>query len=102
MAFNMTVWENCGGKLTELAKHRLDSEDRLETWIEQDSSILGLDVLIIGRQVRTPYSGRIDLLALDAEGSLVVIELKRDRTPREVVAQVLDYAAWVHGLSTGE
>jgi hypothetical protein len=99
MAFNMTIWENTGGKLAALAKHKLDSEDRLETWIEQDSSILGLDVLIIGRQVRTPYSGRIDLLAIDYQGNLVIIELKRDRTPREVVAQVLDYASWVHGLS---
>jgi len=25
----------------------------------------------------------------------VLIELKRDRTPREIVAQALDYASWV-------
>jgi hypothetical protein len=99
MAFKMMIWENTGGKLAELPKHKLDSEDRLESWIEQDSSILGLNVLIIGRQVRTPYSGRIDLLAIDGDGNLVIIELKRDRTPREVVAQVLDYASWVHDLS---
>jgi hypothetical protein len=30
---------------------------------------------------------------------LVVVELKRDRTPRDVVAQVLDYASWVENLS---
>jgi hypothetical protein len=29
------------------------------------------------------------------DGALVLIELKRDRTPREVVAQALDYAGWV-------
>ena len=28
-----------------------------------------------------------------------MLELKRDRTPREVVAQVLDYGSWVSGLS---
>ena len=27
-----------------------------------------------------------------------IIELKRDRTPRDVVAQALDYASWVRGL----
>lgn len=32
------------------------------------------------------------------DGALVLIELKRDRTPREVVAQALDYACWVEKL----
>src|SRR5699024_5475914 len=32
------------------------------------------------------------------DGSLVLVELKRDRTPREVVAQSLDYASWVQRL----
>ena len=32
------------------------------------------------------------------DGALILIELKRDRTPREVVAQALDYACWVEGL----
>ena len=31
--------------------------------------------------------------------SLMLIELKRDRTPREVVAQALDYASWVDDLT---
>ena len=51
-------------------------------------------MLIVGRQVSTP-SGPLDLLALDTEGRLVVIENKRDRTPREVLAQAIDYAAYV-------
>jgi hypothetical protein len=36
---------------------------------------------------------------VDAEGCLHVLELKRDRTPRDVVAQLLDHAAWVQDLS---
>lgn len=36
---------------------------------------------------------------MDREGELVIIELKRDKTPREVVAQALDYASWVEKLS---
>ena len=58
----------------------------------------GIDLLVIGRQVRTGYGGFIDLLALDAEGRVHVLELKRDRTPRDVVAQTLDYGSWVQGL----
>jgi hypothetical protein len=50
--------------------------------------------------VQTDFGGRIDILALDRDGGLVLIELKRDKTPREIVAQVLDYASWVVKLST--
>jgi hypothetical protein len=61
-----------------------------------------LDALIIGRQVPTDHGKFIDLLAMDATGALVIIELKKDRTPREIVAQVLDYASWVRTLTTPE
>ena len=37
-------------------------------------------------------------MAIAPDGSLVLIELKRDKTPREVVAQALDYAYWVEKL----
>ena len=36
------------------------------------------------------------------DGSLVLIELKRGRTSREVVAQALDYAFWVKTLEVAE
>jgi len=99
MAFNMNVWKVEDNTLKELPKSRLDSEDRLENWIAADSSITGLDLLVIGKQVVTLYGGRIDLLAMDYEGNLVILELKRDRTPRDVVSQTLDYASWVKDLT---
>ena len=34
--------------------------------------------------------------------SLVVIELKKSKTPRDVVAQAIDYATWVEGLEADE
>lgn len=46
-----------------------------------------------------PDKGRIDLLAIAPDASLILIEIKRDRTPREVVAQALDYASWVDDLT---
>lgn len=79
---------------------RLTSEQQLEDMIIRDPSILSSEWMLIGRQERTNDSGRIDLLAIAPDGSLVLIELKRDRTPREVVAQALDYAAWVESLTT--
>ena len=50
----------------------------------------------------TGLTGFIDLLALDAEGRVHVLELKRDRTPRDVVAQALDYGSWAKDLSLEE
>lgn len=98
MSFNIHLWGVENGRLVALAKERLDNEDRLEEWISQDVSLLGLNLLIFGRQVRTPSGGRIDLLAIDEQGDIVILELKRDKTPREVVAQALDYASWVAAL----
>ena len=58
--------------------------------------------MVIGRQVGTAHGGRIDLLAISEDGSLTVIELKRDKTSRDIVAQILDYASWVGSLDTPE
>jgi hypothetical protein len=35
------------------------------------------------------------LLGVDVAGACVVVELKRGQAPREVIAQALEYAAWV-------
>ena len=43
-----------------------------------------------------------DLLGVDIDGNLVIVEFKRGRTPRDVVAQLLEYAAWADGLSDEE
>jgi hypothetical protein len=61
-----------------------------------------LGVLIIGREVRTPFCGRIDLLGIDPVGNLVVIELKLGATKPEVVAQVLEYGYWAKERSRDE
>jgi len=75
-------------------------EKDLEDWFEANPIVLtdGEPAMIIGRQVNTDGGGTIDLLGLDAEGSVLVVELKRAPTPRDVVAQALEYAAWVSSL----
>jgi hypothetical protein len=99
MPLSMNLWKVNGDALSEIPKTRLNSEERLETWIANHVSILGLNILIVGRQVITEHGGRIDLLGIDPQGDITILELKRDKTPREVVAQVLDYASWIKALT---
>ncbi|WP_437048358.1 endonuclease NucS domain-containing protein [Streptomyces sp. enrichment culture] len=86
-------------KPVRVATRPMPLESRLEQLIEADPGILGHPLLLIGRQVLTQHGKVVDLLGMDAEGGLHVLELKRDRTPREVVAQVLDYGSWVQELT---
>ena len=103
MPVEMGLWKvGDGNSLSRLGKTRLESEALLETWIADHPDLLGQDLLIIGRQVRTAHRGFIDLLAVDSDGRIHVIELKRDETPREVVAQALDYASWIVDLESDD
>jgi hypothetical protein len=96
----MKLWRIEEDRPRPLAAAGIDQERRLESILADDIGILGLgDLMLLGRQVLTDHGARVDLLALDERGTLYVIELKRDRTPREVVAQVLDYGSWARGLS---
>ena len=98
MPIEFGLWRMDGGpKKVEASK--LPNEAQLESLLASDISILGLDVMVIGRQVVTSFGKRIDLLAMDRDGALYVIELKRDKTPREVVAQSLDYGSWAKSLT---
>ncbi|HEY8588728.1 MAG TPA: endonuclease NucS domain-containing protein [Naasia sp.] len=74
-------------------------ESELESMIESEPQLVSEDLMIIGRQVPTAHGGFIDLLGLNSDGVVQLLELKRHRTPREVVAQLLDYASWVQELS---
>ncbi|EJM34325.1 putative nuclease of the RecB family [Pseudomonas sp. GM33] len=101
MPIKTDVW-TVGLVPNKLRQSRLASEQLLEEMIISSPSILSDEWMLIGRQENTGMGGRIDLLAIAPDGALVLIELKRDRTPREVVAQTLDYAAWVESLRGDE
>jgi hypothetical protein len=95
----MALWRLEGDKGIPVRTSSMDTERRLEDILENDIGILGLgQLLIIGRQVPTRFGKFIDLLAMSSSGEMYIIELKRDRTPREVVAQALDYGSWVREL----
>lgn len=103
MGIQIGLWRvDDGAAPRRVEPTRMPLEERLEQIIETDPGMLGVDLMIIGRQVRTAYDGRMDLLAVDVEGGLHVLELKRDRTPRDAVAQVLDYGSWVQSLTDDE
>lgn len=98
MPIQHAIWQ-VGSAPTQLVAGRLASEQLLEDMITRDPRILSPEWMLIGRQEITTHGGRIDLLAIAPDGSLVLVELKRDRTPREIVAQALDYASWVCDLT---
>ncbi len=100
MSQNIIIWDiSSTGHLSEVKKSKLEAEQSIQDWLEQDISIISDNLLVIGKEVQTDYGGFIDLLCLDKKGDIVIIELKRDKTPREVTAQALDYASWVKDLS---
>ena len=89
MPIQHAIWQ-VGAQPLPLTNSKLPSEQLLEDMIVSEPRILSNEWMLIGRQEITTFGGRIDLLAIAPDGSLVLIELKRDRTPREIVAQALD------------
>jgi hypothetical protein len=75
--------------------------DHLQEWIANNPGSLGEELLIIQKE----FSGfsetkeRLDLLALDKEGNLVIIENKLDDTGRDVTWQIIKYASYCAGLT---
>ena len=101
MPVQQDLWK-IGASPERLPTGLLDSEKQLEDMIVAAPEILSSDWMLIGRQERTSYGKIVDLLAVAPDGSLVLIELKRGRTPWEVVAQALDYASWVEQLEAAD
>jgi hypothetical protein len=98
MAIEHAIWK-VGNKQERLQLSKRESEEKLQEMINADVSIVNDRWMIVGREVKTDFGKYIDLLAMDEEGSLIVIELKKHKTPRDVVAQALDYASRVKMLS---
>src|SRR5215469_16150689 len=76
----------------------LKLETYLESWLERSPWALAQEpILWIGRQTTVSVEESTifpDLLGVDSEGNLIIVELKKGKAPREVVAQILEYAAW--------
>ena len=85
-------------KITEIDFARLGFQERrdIQEWVANNPGILGDDLLIIGKE----FSGfdrtneRLDLLAVDLNGKLVIIELKRDDSGSDAHWQAIKYASY--------
>lgn len=82
-------------------------EKDLEEWLKKnpDSILQGEQLMLVGSPVQARLAElyrEIDLLGVDREGRTVIVELKRGRTPRNVIAQALEYAAIAKSLTHEE
>lgn len=97
MAVELAIWK-LGENPTRVQVEGMPFEAELQSLLVNDIGIANPNWLVIGREVPTKHGGKIDILAIDFSGSIVVIELKRDQTDREIIGQILDYASWVASL----
>jgi len=73
----------------------------IEKWVEENPDIVGEELLIISTEYDKfdKTNERLDILALDKEGKIVVVELKRDDSGRNVELQAIKYAAYCSTLT---
>lgn len=102
MPTDIRLWKIEDDHPVQVQQKKLEIESRLEKWIIQDITLVSNDLLVISQQFSTQHGGIIDVLALDHEGNIVILELKRAKTPRDIVAQLLDYSASLDGMSSQE
>lgn len=88
---------------TSLHQHNLLERRHLQEWVIANPRVLGDDVLVITSEFGSwaadadgaPAHDRLDILAIDGTGRLVVVELKRGMATRDVHLQAITYAALV-------
>jgi hypothetical protein len=98
LSTQIRLWKITDKGFVVLDRGSVEREKKLHDWLEEDISLISDDLLVIGREVQTDFNKSIDLLCLNRDGDVVIIELKRDRAPRDVLAQILEYASWVDDL----
>lgn len=82
----------------------LKERQDLQKWINQTPAVLGEELLIIQEEFDEfdKTRERLDLLALDKNGNLVIIENKLDDSGRDVTWQALKYVSYCSSLNKHE
>lgn len=98
--------DNTANRITKLKEVRFSDlgfseRGHLQEWLANQPDALGEDLLIIQKEFARfdDTKERLDLLAIDKTGSLVIIENKLDDSGRDVVWQCLKYASYCSTLS---
>ncbi|MDD4600810.1 hypothetical protein SDC9_11393 [bioreactor metagenome] len=98
--------ENTIQKVEEKTFNELGFKERehLQEWLAKKPDALGEELLIIQKEFDGFFdtSERLDLLALDKLGNLVIIENKLDDSGKNVTWQALKYAAYCSTLSKNQ
>lgn len=83
---------------------QIREREHLQEWIAKNPEMLGEELLIIQKEFDgfNDTNERLDLLAIDKDGGLVIIENKLDDTGRNVVWQALKYASYCSTLTTNQ
>lgn len=91
-------------KITILSDLGLKERQDLQEWIESNPIVLGEELLIIQKEFAgfSDTKERLDLLALDKNGNVVVIENKLDDSGKDVVWQSIKYASYITSITTNE
>ena len=78
----------------------LKERDDLQEWIVKEPTILGEELLIIQKEFSgfSDTNERLDLLAIDRKGNLVIIENKLDDSGKDVTWQAMKYASYCSTL----
>ena len=73
----------------------------IEKWVSANPDMLGEDLLVVSIEFDrfTSSNDRLDVLALDRSGTLVIVELKRDPAARHSDLQAIRYAAMVSTMT---
>jgi len=89
---------------TTFKKQGLTERKHLQEWIANNPDCLQESILIIQKEFNgfLETNERLDLLALDKDGNLVIIENKLDDTGRDVMWQVIKYASYCSTLTPNE
>lgn len=100
MAVSQIIWSLDTDRQVE--ESCLEDEQELEDLLCRHINILNGNWIVVGRQVRMVSGKYLDILCMDRDGDMVIVELKKDMTPREVTAQVIDYASCVQNMRKEE
>ena len=89
---------------TQFSALKFQERAHLQEWIAEEPSVLGEELLIIQKEFAgfNDTRERLDLLALDKAGTLVIIENKLDDSGRDVTWQAMKYASYCSQLSKSD